>query len=160
MSFIDVIQSGSKQEKWDRRFLDLAKHISNWSKDPSTKVGAVIVDGQKRIVSVGFNGLPMKVYDDPSILQNREVKYEHMIHGEINAILFAQRDLLGCTLYTYPFMPCNRCASMIVQAGITRVVSYELTNKEKIERWGNPFKISREIFKNSRVSLWLYGEEK
>jgi len=78
---------------WHLRFLDLAKHISNWSKDPSTKVGAVIFDSDKRIISVGYNGFPKNISDDPEKYLNREIKYQMVVHAEINAILFAQRNL-------------------------------------------------------------------
>jgi dCMP deaminase len=117
--------------KWDKRFLDLAKLVSTWSKDPSTQVGAVIIDEENRVVSLGFNGLPQDIYDDEEIYNNREEKYRKIVHAEMNAIIFAQRDLKGCTLYTYPFLPCNKCAAMVIQTGISKVVSYQTTN----ERW-------------------------
>ncbi|NCA14162.1 MAG: hypothetical protein EBS89_08535, partial [Proteobacteria bacterium] len=76
---------------WDRWFLGLAHYVSTASKDPSTKVGAVIVDAERRVVSVGYNGLPRGVEDSEERLHNREVKYKMIIHAERNAILFAQR---------------------------------------------------------------------
>lgn len=138
-------------DKWDYRFLDLAEFISSWSKDPSTKVGAVITDHENRIVSIGYNGFPKNVADD-NRLENRETKYKIVIHGEMNAILFAKKSLEFCTLYTYPFMPCSRCASMIIQAGIQRVVSYN----NMPERWGSEFNISKELFKEAGIELVLY----
>ena len=79
--------------KWDIRFMELAKHISSWSKDPSTKTGAVITDTRNRIVSMGFNGYPQNVPDTD--LHIRETKYAKVIHAEMNAILFAHRPLEG-----------------------------------------------------------------
>ena len=73
--------------KWDRRFLDLAAFVAAWSRDPSKRVGAVIVDDKKRIVSLGFNGFPRGVADDDR-LHVRESKYEIIIHAEVNALLF------------------------------------------------------------------------
>lgn len=137
--------------KWDHRFLDLAELISTWSKDPSTKVGAVITDCDNRIVSVGYNGFPKSIYDDDR-LKNRDTKYKIIIHGEMNAILFANRSLEDCTLYTYPFMPCPRCASMIIQTGIQRVVSYNNIP----DRWKAEFDLSKVLFKESLVKLKLY----
>ena len=119
-----------RQTKWDKRFLDLSKHVSKWSKDPSTKVGSIITDDTK-IVSMGFNGLPQTIKDSSEILNDREKKYKYIIHAETNAILTAARDLSGCTIYTYPFLPCSNCASMISQTGIKRVVSLRCEN----ERW-------------------------
>ncbi len=77
---------------WDARFLELARLVSTWSKDPSTQVGAVITRG-KFVVSLGFNGHPKGVTDSPGRLENREVKYRTIIHAEINAILTAKQDL-------------------------------------------------------------------
>lgn len=135
---------------WDERFIKLAEHVASWSKDPSTKVGAVIVDSGRRVVSTGYNGFPMGVKDD-SRLSDREKKLEIIIHGEINAILFARRDLSGCTLYTYPFMPCSRCAAMVIQSGIARVVSLPSNNP----KWVNSFILSKELFNESGVELTL-----
>ena len=100
--------------KWDIRFLDMAQLVSTWSKDPSTKVGAVIVDPNNRVVSVGYNGFAKGVSDD-NRLDNRETKYKMIVHAECNALIFAQRPLTECAIYTYPFMPCPKCASMIIQ---------------------------------------------
>lgn len=153
-SFFEEIKNFDKNrsEKWDRRFLDLAEHISSWSLDPSTKVGAVIVDQNRRIVSVGYNGLPQGVSDSEERLNNREFKYATTVHGEMNAILFAGRSVKDCTLYTFPFMPCSRCCSMVIQSGIKRVVSPFNDN----ERWKESFKIAEELFKEACVELVLY----
>lgn len=145
------MSSQNCNNKWDNRFLQLAKFISEWSKDPSTKVGAVITDQNNRIVSVGYNGFPQDIPDD-NRLKDRETKYKIIIHGEMNAILFANRSLKSCVLYTYPFMPCPRCASMIIQAGIKRVVSYNNMPK----RWENEFAISQNLFKEANIKLTLY----
>jgi len=106
---------------WDERFLSLAKFVSQWSKDPSTKVGAVIANG-KIIVSLGFNGFPSKIPDDDKLF-DRSKKYPRVVHAEMNAILFAKRDLTDHSIYTYPLLPCDDCAKHIVQTGITRVIS-------------------------------------
>jgi dCMP deaminase len=137
--------------KWDYRFLDLAEFISSWSKDPSTKVGAVIVDNNNRIVSVGYNGFPKHIEDNDR-LKERDIKYNIIVHGEINAILFANKSVEGCTLYTYPFMPCPRCAGLIIQSGIKRVVSFV----NKIDRWEKDFELSRELFHESDVECVEY----
>lgn len=137
--------------KWDYRFLDLAEFISSWSKDPSTKVGAVIADEKNRIVSIGYNGFPTNISDD-NRLNNREIKYKIIVHGEMNAILFANKSLEFCTLYTYPFMPCSRCASMILQTGIQRVVSYN----NMPDRWKSEFNLSKYLFKEAGIELMLY----
>ena len=108
--------------KWDIRFIKLAMHIATWSKDPSTKVGAVIVDTQNRIISVGFNGYPHGIQDDD--LDDRESKLLKIIHAEQNAICQAARlgiSLMGSTLYCR-MTPCRTCAMLIINCGINRVV--------------------------------------
>lgn len=138
--------------KWDQRFLDLAAHVAAWSKDPSTKVGAVIVNHEKRIISVGFNGFHQWAKDDPELYADRDYKYAHIIHAEENAILFADRwSLRGATLYTWPFMPCSSCAAKIVQSGIMRVVAPWSDNP----RWIDSFKRTEAIFKEADVELIL-----
>jgi dCMP deaminase len=133
---------------WDRRFLDMAALVSTWSKDPSTKVGAVITRG-KFVVSLGFNGHPAGVEDSAARLENREAKYKTIIHAELNAILSARQPLESCTLYVVPFMPCSNCGAVIVQAGIKRVVTLENNN----ERWAESFEITRTIFAEAGVDL-------
>lgn len=139
-------------EKWDKRYLELAKLVSSWSKDPSTKVGAVIVDPNNKIISVGFNGLPQYVPDDPEILNDRDRKYQHIIHAEMNAILTAQRDLTGYTIYTYPFAPCPQCASAIIQTGIIRVVSVRCEDS----RWVDRLEQAKSFFDMADVETKLY----
>jgi dCMP deaminase len=142
--------SSLNYSKWDIRFLDLAKLVSSWSKDPSTKVGAVIVDSKNRIVSIGFNGFPHKIKDDVR-LQYRDMKYNRIIHAECNAIMFANKPLEGCTIYTYPFQPCSTCASMIIQSGISRVVTLPL--KEEYDRWIINFRMAQDLFLESNTRI-------
>ena len=139
--------------KWDQRFLELAQLVSTWSKDPSTKVGAVIADDRK-IISVGYNGFPEGVLDTVERYYDRETKYKYMVHAERNALLFANTSVKGMTLYTYPFMPCSECAGMVIQAGIKRVVS--LINKN--ERWKKSFKITQRMFGEAGVRLTQYDK--
>jgi len=141
-------------ESWDDRFLSLASVVATWSKDPSTKVGAVIVDPFRRIISTGYNGFPAKIADD-SRYDIREEKLEMIIHGEINAILFAKRDLTDCTLYTVPFMPCSRCAAIIIQTGIKRVVAPSHTGIEQHTRWEKSFERSLALFGEAGVRVDL-----
>jgi dCMP deaminase len=133
---------------WDARFLEMAALVATWSKDPSTKVGAVITRG-KFVVSLGFNGHPSGIQDSEGRLHDREMKYRTIIHAELNAILSARQPLVGCTLYVVPFMPCSACGAVIVQAGITRVVTWESDN----ERWAESFEITRSIFAEAGVEL-------
>ena len=147
----------SRQTKWDKRFLALAQHIAGWSKDPSTQTGAVIVDRTGRVVSVGFNGMPRGVADTADRLNNRDVKYKHIVHCEVNAIVFARQDLTDCTLYTWPFLSCCPCASVVIQSGITRCVAPIVPNDKK-ERWETECARSEDILKEAGVSVRLFCE--
>ncbi len=139
-------------KKWDLRFLDLAEMIGSWSKDPSSKVGAVIVDQDRRIVSTGYNGFPQRISDSEDRLLNRDIKYKLVVHGEMNALLFAERSVKGCTLYTTPFLPCSSCASIFIQAGIKRVVSKFTDNP----RWLESIELAQSLFKEAGVECSVY----
>lgn len=146
----------AKLDRWDIRFLGLAAFIADWSKDPSTKVGAVITHTRsRRIVSTGFNGFPAGVEDTDNRLLDRNVKYEMIVHAEQNALMFAGREAEGCTLYVTPLAPCARCAALIIQAGIQRVVS--LSPDFEHERWGEAARISRVMFDEAGV-VWDWEE--
>ena len=110
--------------KWHRRYLALAKHISEWSKDPSTKVGSVIVDDHNTILGTGYNGFARGVEDSAERYADREgFKYPCVVHAEVNAILQSTQDLRGSTIYCSICVICARCASCIIQKGITTVVT-------------------------------------
>ena len=137
--------------KWDKNFLELAKTVSTFSKDPSTKVGAVIVDDDNRVISIGYNGFPKGIRDDHR-LDNRDLKYDMVVHAEANALLFANAPTKGCTIYTWPFQPCSRCASLIIQAGVQRVVSVE--NEET--RWVSNFQLAHDMLTEARVVMQTF----
>lgn len=149
-----VVMTIRISKKWDNRFLELARQIASWSKDPSTQCGAVIVDDQRRIVSCGYNGFPQGVGDDTRLLI-RETKYKIIVHAERNAIIFAQRCLKGCTIYTWPFMACSVCAAMIIQAGIKRIVAPKMP-KDKWERWKEDMQLAEDIMREAKLKVKLY----
>jgi len=109
---------------WDRKFLEMAKLVSSWSKDPSTKVGCVIADSDHAQLSEGFNGFPRGIADDDRLKQ-REIKLKLIVHAEANAIAAAARNghrLMGATAYV-TFCPCPQCTALLIQAGIARVIT-------------------------------------
>lgn len=133
-------------KKWDRRFIELVGLVASWSKDPSTQVGAAIVDGKNRVVSLGFNGFPRAVADAPV---DRDEKLRRTIHAEENALLFAQRSVEGCTIYlTHP--PCARCAAKLIQAGIARVVAVP-PSADFASRWADDIASSALMFEQAGV---------
>ena len=136
--------------KWDRRFLELAKQISTWSKDPSTQVGCVVVGPDREIRSTGFNGLPRGIDDTDERLNNREIKYPMICHAEENAIMHAARtgiSLKNCIAYvTWP--PCTRCARSY-SAGVSEIVYPK--EVEIPDRWEADFDMSLNMFKESKT---------
>jgi len=110
--------------KWDQRFISLAREISTWSKDPSTKIGAVIVNDDRRILATGYNGFPKGIEDTAERYENKEVKYETVIHAEMNAIYNATYNgisLRDSTIYVWG-LP----VVMIVQEVLSKLVLKEL----------------------------------
>lgn len=141
-------------EKWNRRFAELARHVATWSRDPSTKVGAVIVDQERHPISLGYNGLPKEMLDDEKILNNREEKYKYVIHAERNAIANSPSSVEGCTMYvTHPC--CSACAEFIAKSGISTVVW--IHNKEFSDRWNSTD--AEVIFKQNKVNIIILSEE-
>jgi dCMP deaminase len=139
---------------WDKRFLDLAEHVSSWSKDPSTKVGAVIVNQDKQVLSLGYNGFPRGVEDLEERYKDRPTKYLFVAHAERNALDNAFTDTRGATLYT-TLCPCNECSKSIIQKGIKRVVTNQMLDKDQSVRLN--FEVSLAMFKEAGVDLkFLY----
>ena len=140
-------------DKWDMRFLDLATHISEWSKDPSTKVGCVVVGPDREIRSTGFNGFPRGILDSDDRLTDRDLKYPLICHAEENAIIHAARiglALKGCTAYvTWP--PCTRCARSLIQAGISEIVIP--SGLEIPDRWKTDFETSMGLLREAEVLI-------
>ena len=109
---------------WDEYFMGLAHLSAMRSKDPNTQVGACIVDSDKKVVSIGYNGMPRGCKDEKMPWGReggfKETKYAYVVHAELNAILNSPRSLKDCTLYVSLF-PCNECAKAIVQSGIKKI---------------------------------------
>ena len=137
--------------KWDSRMLDMASLVASWSKDPSTQVGAVIVDKKNRVISLGFNGFPRSIQDHSALLEDRDEKLRRTIHAEENALLFATQSVEGCTIYvTHP--PCARCAAKIIQSGIERVVVREVSDSF-LERWADDWRSATMMFREAGVAF-------
>jgi dCMP deaminase len=140
------------QHQWDDRFLDLAAQIGSWSKD-RTKIGAVIVDDNKRILSQGYNGFPRGIEDHTSRLENREEKLKYIVHAEMNCIYNACHSgvsLNGATLYVTGLPTCSDCAKGVIQSGIKRAVmkfNFDLLNGP----WGKSWMTSQQMFSEANV---------
>lgn len=139
------------EEKWAERFIDLAKTVSSWSKDPAKKIGAVIVNNENKVVSMGFNGFPRSIQDTEDRLNNKDFKRAICLHAEENAILCAKQDLKGCSIYIYGLPPCAHCAAMIIQSGI-KDVFYRIPEEYKVSNyWKDNLEIAKEIFYEASI---------
>lgn len=148
-----LILSKIPRPSWDEYYLELARYVSKRSRDPSTQIGAVIVRPDKSVCSVGFNGFPQRMPDNPELYANREEKYSRIVHGEMNALIFSRdQSHQGYTLYTWPMLSCDRCFVQMVQAGITRFVAPKPT-PDKLERWGTAFERVKQYAKECGVEI-------
>lgn len=147
-----------QQGKWDVRFMRLAHEVASWSKDPSTKVGCLLVK-DKKVVSLGYNGLPAGVEDSLERLQNRDLKYEMTVHAEVNAVTTAALHGVstdGCTAYV-TFHPCSRCAAVLINAGIaTVVVSAHDIN---CDRWLDSFRLASSLLNEAGIGHEIVDPE-
>ena len=146
-----------RRQKWDRRFLQMCRSVSDWSKDPRQHVGAVIVGLDGQIVSTGYNGLPRRIRDSGKILHNRELKLRYTVHAEENAIILSRRDVSGMRLYVYPIPPCIKCAAMIIQSGITEVITVKNTGKNP--KWLEEGRRAEEMFRQAGLKIRHYDPE-
>ena len=139
-----------KQNCWDIRFMRMAHEVASWSKDPSTKVGCVLVKDRK-IISMGYNGFPRLIEDDLNRLIDREVKYEMTVHAEQNAVITAALhgiSTAGSTAYV-TFSPCSRCAAVLINAGISTVV---VSAADDIpSRWLKNFQLAAELLNEAGI---------
>lgn len=142
--------------KWIKRYFKLAQEVSNWSKDPSTKVGAVIVGDNGQIVSQGYNGFPRGVYDLSERYNDRPLKYKLVVHAEMNAILNALYNgssVKGCVIFVHNLPVCNECAKAIIQSGIKKVYM----DTEINERWQESWKMTKIMFDEANVEYEFIG---
>ena len=143
-------------EKWHRRFMEMAFLVASWSKDPSTKTGAIVVGPDREIRATGYNGLVRGVKDDIPERMERPTKYDFFEHAERNAVYNAcltGTSLRGCTIYC-TLTPCTDCARAIIQAGIKTVVTYEfkLDDNDPKNTWRDKLNYSAEMFKEAGVN--------
>ena len=145
---------------WGDRYIHLAKEISTWSKDPSTKVGAVVIGQNGEVLSQGYNGFPRSIKDTPQRLKDREKKYNLVVHAEMNAIYNASLNgvsLKGSTLYVYGLPICNECAKGVIQVGIDRVIATRPADYNK--EWDESIRDAKALFKEAEVEYKIEVEK-
>jgi dCMP deaminase len=143
-------------DEWDIRFMRLAVEVATWSRDRSTRVGAVIVSPDNEVRAVGYNGFPRGIEDGVGERYERPLKYKWTEHAERNAIYVAARNgiaLEGCRIYL-PWFPCMDCARAIVQSGLIQLIAF----KPDLEhgKWGEDFKFAMQLFEEAHLPIkWL-----
>jgi dCMP deaminase len=140
---------------WDNKFIELSNLVASWSKDTNTKVGAVIVDEDNIVLSMGYNGFPRGCDDSIECRYEKPHKYLYTEHAERNALYHAARhgvSLKGCSMYVTMFC-CSDCARGIIQSGIKRVVAP--TPDVDHEKWGEHFKAAIRMLEEAKVEISL-----
>jgi dCMP deaminase len=140
---------------WDNKFIELSNLVASWSKDTNTKVGAVIVDEDNIVLSMGYNGFPRGCDDSIECRYEKPHKYLYTEHAERNALYHAARhgvSLNGCSIYVTMFC-CSDCARGIIQSGIKRVVAP--TPDVDHEKWGEHFKAAIRMLEEAKVEISL-----
>ena len=145
--------------KWSERYLNLAKEISTWSKDPSKKIGAVAVGSKGQVLSQGFNGFPRGIRDTNNRLDDRQEKYRYVVHGEMNCIYNACHNgvsLDGATLYVYGLPVCSECAKGVIQVGIKKVI---MQYEDEVPQWEESYKITEAMFREAGIIALRYDSK-
>lgn len=148
--------------KWTKRYLQLAREVASWSKDPSRKIGAVAVGSKGQILSQGYNGFPRGISDDETRLNDRETKYKYVVHAEMNVIYnatFSGVSLDGASLYVYGLPVCSECAKGIIQVGIKDV--HIFIDQDIHVSWLESWDRTKSMFEEAGVNFKTYfdGDE-
>ena len=140
-----------QSDKWNNRYLALAEQVASWSKDPSSKIGAVAVGDKGQILSQGYNGFPRGVNDSEDRYNDRPTKYKLVVHAEMNVIYNATYNgvsLHGSTLFVFGLPVCSDCAKGIVQVGIKKII---MPAQEIPQSWEDSWALSKSIFEEAGV---------
>jgi len=138
-------------DKWDARYLKLAKEVSSWSKDPSSQIGAIAVGGKVEVLSTGYNGFPRHILDIDERYRDRQIKYKYIVHAEANCIYNATYNgvsLAGATMYVHGLPCCSECAKAIIQVGIQRVI---MNGDPFNPRWKESVQQTLEMFNEAKI---------
>ena len=142
----------NRSNKWDKRFIEVARLVASWSKYPGAKMGAVLVKN-RRILATGYNGIPANI-DDATVLEgDRYTRLAYTIHAEINAILNAAKHgakVEGATIYINAD-PCVDCCKAMVQSGIKRIVVPQDSDAEFSKRWGGNLQLAQRLLSQASI---------
>lgn len=152
---MELIIESKPMNKWDVRFCKLAKHVSEWSKDPKAQVGAALFSKKGGDISIGYNGFPMGVEDSAERLEDSDMKLDLVVHAEVNAIIAAGSRSFGSTIYVWGKPICSRCAGPIIQAGVKRVVALKPGDSDS--KWDRSGKIAYKMFIEAGIKVDFYS---
>lgn len=148
------------KSKWDVRFCSIAEQYASFSKDPSSKIGAIFVSPKNIVLSAGWNGFPRQVPDDEAKLNDRETKYHYMVHAEMNAIYNACHNGISLdesVLYVHGLPVCFECAKGVIQVGTRKVVCN--WHGPIPEKWKESWESSKELFNMAGIETLILNEE-
>lgn len=131
--------------KWDKRYMDLAKQVGTWSKDPSKQIGAVAIGSKGQVLAQGYNGFPRGIDDNESRLNTKETKYKYVVHAEMNLIYnatFNGISLNGSTVYVSGLPVCSECAKGLIQVGVKQIVMSKDSLERADEKWLDSFELT------------------
>lgn len=144
--------------KWDQRYLAQAKEISSWSKDPSSKVGAIAVGKHGQILSQGYNGFPRGIKDLNERYADRETKYKYVVHAEMNCIYNACLNgvsLENSCLYIYGRSLCPECTKGVIQVGVAKVIMQHAPYPKE-DKWEKHFHLTEEMLNEVGIDYKRY----
>ena len=153
---MQLVIKAKRMGKWDLRFCELAKFISEWSKDLNAKVGAVVFSKRGGDISIGYNGFPMGVEDSAERLEDQDIKLELVVHAEQNALIAAGSRAQGSTVYVWGKPICARCAGAIIQAGVKRVVALSPETGDQTSKWAKSGRFAAQMFAEAGVEMDFY----
>jgi dCMP deaminase len=154
---VKLLLQSKPMDKWDQRFCELAKFVSEWSKDPNAKVGAVVFAKRGGDISIGYNGFPMGVEDSAERLGDKAIKLELVVHAEQNALIAAGSRTTGSTIYVWGKPICARCAGPIIQAGVKRVVALSPDSVSPESNCYETGKIAYQMFIEAGIQVDFYS---
>ena len=140
--------------KWDKRYMELAKAVSTWSKDPSKKIGAIAIGSKGQVLAQGFNGFPRGIDDSDDRLNDREIKYKYVVHAEMNLIYnatFNGISLDGSSVYIYGLPLCSECAKGLIQVGVKRIVMSKDSLESADDKWLESFELTMQLLNESGI---------
>lgn len=146
------------KESWISHFMSMAELVARKSKDPSTKVGCILVAPDMSVISTGFNGFPRGCFDTPNLYENREIKIRRIAHAELNAIAQAAKNgsRTGGCIAVVTLHPCSQCTAALINAGISEVICPPIPSNTK---WLDSFLEAKQMLLEAGVPITYWTKQ-